>query len=281
MDVGFKGVWSHLNKALLDDASLLLSPRIAMRETINKSTLLSEHSEWHVQKAYLKKRLVSEKKDNEPSYVGVSEPSAVFINGILTPMVVAEHQRERLSALVDEPVGLIYNPTKSLLADLWECHTGRYGYMSEMAMFTVKTLTDILSRTQGELLLIGYSQGAILASAALQYMLNELAIDDMERVRYVTFGPGFKDSVLPDFIAQEHFANDRDPIAHLGLLHPEHRVTGRVYQRNAHGHLLVADYLNPMMKLGFGGLSAFEERVFKRADYARLKLAQTKPVVTI
>jgi hypothetical protein len=267
MDVGFKGIWSHINKALLDDASLLLSPRIAMRETINKSTLFSEHSEWHVQKAYLKQQLVSTKKDSEPAYVGVSEPGVVFINGILTPMVVAEHQRERLSVLVGESVGLIYNPTESLLADLWECHTGRYGYMSEMAMFTVKTLIDILSRTQGEILLIGYSQGAILASAALQYMISELAIAGMERIKYVTFGPGFKDSVLPHFISQEHFANARDPITHLGLLHPEHQVTGHVYQRDAHGHLLVADYLNPMMELGFGGHSAFEKRVFTKAGH--------------
>jgi hypothetical protein len=185
--------------------------------------------------------------DSPGPFIDACPQSRVFfVNGILTPFGLADYQRNYLANLIHQPVGLLYNPTVGLLGDLLECHQDRQGKPSDVVMALYHQLQTALN-TNGDITLVGYSQGAIIATHALQLLARHASRDELRRIHYTTFGAGFKDSLLPHCIHQEHFANARDPITHLGLHHPDFSVTGEIHSRDAHGHMLVADYLSPTL----------------------------------
>lgn len=250
---------TYFTKALLEDIQLMMGDQVKLKNLINRRTLFSENSEWYV------------KRDEEPQscdisdiqgnnqLIGDKDAQVFFVNGVLTPKVVAIHQQQQLAKLVQQPVSLIYNPTKHVIADLLECHLDRHGLSSNIMAFAVDCIKHALGSHNKKILLVGYSQGAIIVSAALQALKQETQDYDLSRLHYVTFGAGVKQSILPGEVKQEHFVNLHDPVPHLGLLHPDYKVSGKVYERDNWGHLFVADYLNPMASGEFGGDSLFEK----------------------
>lgn len=262
---------TYVTKALVEDIQLMMGKQVKLRNLINRRTLFSKNSEWYVDRSLSPEMnhesVIANHQEGlspaeyQPMLIGQAPHRALFVNGVLTPMAVAMHQQQQLSDLLPFPVSLIYNPTRHVIADLLECHLDRNGLASTIMQFTKDCILNALAESDESVLLVGYSQGAIIISAALQALQEELDETDLKRIHYVTFGAGVKQSTLSPLMLQEHFVNEHDPIPHLGLLHPDYDVTGEVYLREAHGHLLVADYLNPLAAGDFAGGSQFEKRL--------------------
>jgi hypothetical protein len=253
----------HLTDELRSDWRLLYGQTFNISNLINKDTIFSPGSEGYFRRAALIARLKNPlqafgaEKISEPVYLGKPSANIFFVNGVITHHDIAILQRDALIEATGQDVGLLYNPTKSLIADLLECHHERYG--ENVSPSSLYVASHVLERVKSErdVVLVGYSQGAIISTAAIRELSKELTLEEMGRITFVSFGAGFRRSVLPDDIKQEHFANTLDPVVSLGLLMEEREVTGHVYSRDAAGHLFIADYLRPFMLGEFGKKSLF------------------------
>jgi hypothetical protein len=177
-----------------------------------------------------------------------------FVNGILTDAVLGSLNARRLSDLVRRPVTLLSNPTDGPWRDLAECVVDRtLDHVSEATAEVVARIRRPLSEGK-RVLLVGHSQGTILAAAAagllvrlgvpreqlarLELYLVASCVDEVPGV------PGH-DPVVPYV---EHYANERDLVARLrggSAQAPDHPVRGRVLRRpGKQGHLLNLHYLN-------------------------------------
>ena len=229
---------------LREDWRLLYGQTLKVAHLINRETVFMPGAEGEFRRAALwakiknPKQVFEGERITEPTCFGDDDAGVFFINGVIAHHDVALLQRDALSAALGEHVALLYNPTKNLIADLLECHHDRYGASASASSKYV--MEHILGRIQAGLrvTIVGYSQGAIIANAALLSIMNKVSPEQLSLISFVSFGAGFRSSVLPSIIIQEHFANVRDPVVNLGLLLPEHAVSGTVYTREASGHLL-------------------------------------------
>jgi hypothetical protein len=192
---------------------------------------------------------------------GSSESRFLFINGVVTPYALALHQVTMLAKYLNQEVELIHNETDGLVKDLVECNEGRYGVINTIAQQSIDVIKDKLTY-EGDLTIIAHSQGAIIITSALLELAKTLSPIELSRIKFVTFGAAFKESVLPN-IECEHFANSNDPITHLGLQNLEHKFTGKLFVREAKGHFFIADYIIPMSQGKSCGKSNFEKLINK------------------
>lgn len=193
---------------------------------------------------------------------GSPESRFLFINGVVTPYALALHQSTILARELHQAVELFHNETDGLVKDLKECNEGRYGVLNKVAEQAIEVIKDKL-RYDGDLTIIAHSQGAIIITSALLELSKTLSSDELSRIKYFTFGAGFKESILPEAIFCEHFANSLDPVTHLGLQDKEHQFTGELFIREAKGHFFIADYLMPMTEGKNYGRSTFEKFILK------------------
>ncbi len=248
----------YITPELLEDIQLMFGKHVKVKNLLNRSTVFSEHSEWRIPRHKISTEDYDKCSDHNNAYIGKDSASVLFVNGVLTPITVAIYQKSQLEKHMHRNVGLMYNPTHHVVADLLECYQDRNGISSEIMENTLSQIQKMLRRSDNDIVLVGYSQGAIILSAALEQLAETLAQSTLQRIHYVTFGAGFKHSILPSSIRQEHFVNSDDPVPHLGLLHPDYDVTGTIFSRECWGHLMVADYITPLVAGEFGGSSLFE-----------------------
>tara|TARA_B100000700_G_scaffold331370_1_gene463545 strand:- start:1776 stop:2621 length:846 start_codon:yes stop_codon:yes gene_type:complete len=240
-------------EAVRDDVGLLLGGKFQLHHLFNLRTMIRKDCDLSGGRNMLK--VVSDslsKKDFAGVCLdGCKNARILFVNGVMTPYSLAQWQRDCLQMLFKQPVGLVYNPTESLIADLLECHQDRYGEPTMLAHGLVAQIEYTLKTSPYPVTVVGYSQGAIIATRALSILTARLGRAQLQRVRYITFGAGFRENQLHEAIVQEHFANLRDPVVHLGLLRPGSEHTGVIHTRDAQGHMLVADYLSKGARHGF------------------------------
>jgi hypothetical protein len=250
----------QFGEAMAEDIRLFMGEDFRIKHLFNRKTLSHPLSEFTLQKQQWRKLL---KKDHthtrplKPTFCGPLDARVIMINGVMSPFRIATHQSEVLSLCIGQPVSLIYNPTIGIIKDLLECHQDRHGEPTNIVRFTMERITQSLMQ-DGPITIVGYSQGAIIASAAIAQLAKVQPASILSRIHYVTLGAGFKESILPHYIKQEHFANANDPVTHMGLLSGQYTSTGTSHIRDAHGHLMIADYLLPIKAGDFGGDSLFE-----------------------
>ncbi|GHE97617.1 PE-PPE domain-containing protein [Thalassotalea profundi] len=264
-----KIIEKYLDKAfgstLLDDLRLVLDSGINLLDLLNTKTIRHPESEINFRKQLIVqkvKAVVSSKLPTLATEQSKSDkkPRVLFINGIVTPYSVAKHQADILNKAIRQDVALIYNETDGLFQDLLECNQGRSGVLTDVAQRMLEAIEAQLLE-EGELTIVAYSQGAIISTSALIELAKNATEEDLSRIRYITFGAGFKTSVLSTHIYCEHFANSDDPVTWLGLQHIDFPYSGELFIRQAKGHFLIADYLIPMMNGATYGDSWFEKQI--------------------
>ncbi|XQW85196.1 PE-PPE domain-containing protein [Thalassotalea piscium] len=248
---------------LVADLRLIFGENVNLLNLINTQTIRHPDSEI----SFAKKLFVNKVKsvvsshhlctvENENNKV----PRVLFINGMATPHAIAQHEANILSKAIGESVALLYNETDGLIHDLLECNQGRSGILTDISHRLVTAITTHLT-SEEELLIVAYSQGAIIATSALEYLANSEETIDFSRIRYITIGAGFKSSLLPEALFCEHFANSEDPVTWLGLQNPEFPFSGELFVRPGKGHFFNADYIIPMMEGKSYGNSWFEQQI--------------------
>lgn len=244
---------TRYGESVRDEVALFFGEHFRLRHLFNLRTLLSQDSELPRDRKALSAlaKSLAHADFGGVCYDGERHSRVLFVNGIMTPYSVALNQRDYIQSRVGQSVGLVYNPTESLIADLLECHQDRVGEPTALVKGLMLQIQYAVRSSPYPVTVIGYSQGAIAATRALTLLQDTLTPAQCRRLRYVTFGAGFKTNQLHDNIIQEHFANLRDPVVHLGLLQTATPHSGVIHTRDAQGHMLVADYLSPAAQAGF------------------------------
>lgn len=181
-----------------------------------------------------------------------------FINGMATSPPVALLNGQELARIFRRPIHLIHTPTQGAILDIFRSFSARAlhqdGPLSRPAYPVVKKA--LLENCR--IVLIGHSQGAIINS----YIVRKLLKDSLMRKHihklevYCLGGTADSfpiDSELSELHGRpvpyaEHFANEGDFFARLGVFAHRERTQGPFFQLNRKGHLLNEHYLTSLEK---------------------------------
>jgi hypothetical protein len=158
--------------------------------------------------------------------IGDRAANAIYVNGIISPISQSLYQNNIIENLFNRPVELLYNPSNGFFVDIYECVVDRsIHYNSPVAVFASKVIEEKL-KAHHKVLLIGYSQGSIILSSALQILKSRLPITDLLRINFVSFAPGFLDYDIPH-VYSEHFCNTKDPVVKIGALYNRKKLKAK------------------------------------------------------
>ncbi|KAI9881295.1 MAG: hypothetical protein M1830_005581 [Pleopsidium flavum] len=203
----------------------------------------------------------------------------IFVNGCITGHVGLQNNCNRLARTFGRPVIGIHNQSFGLIVDLMECLLQRclsYNTMDcRVAYDYVKAC--LADPTVSKVVLIGHSQGGIIASMVLDKLFGDLPMDSISKLEVYTFGSaashfnnpmrtlrptgaaankGVRFEVSERCVPHiEHYCNERDMITRWGVLYNtreilDNRYCGEIFVRmGASGHMFNQHYLNPMFSL--------------------------------
>ncbi|KAL8957343.1 MAG: hypothetical protein Q9193_005357 [Seirophora villosa] len=191
----------------------------------------------------------------------------VFVNGVCTGSSRLQQNINRISLLFGRKVLGIHNQSYGLISDLLECLVQRcLSYSTEDVRVTCEVLRGYLVDEEvKKVVLVTHSQGGIIVSMVVNYLLAELSGEMMGKLEIYTFGSAaaqfnnpprtstFQSS--PSIPHIEHFANEYDMVPRWGVLYAirsllTDRYAGEVFVRKgATGHLFMEHYLDPIFPL--------------------------------
>lgn len=243
----------NMTKALhvKTELSLLFKKKSKIKGIVNYRTMFKSYSELsqgnYTKKESLKSFLSLFKMSNNIlknpiSRIGNPNASVIFINGICSSLDIAKYQTTVLSELLNRDVELIHNKTDGLLVDLFECTQDRM--KNETSKASLETATIILEKVANneEVIIIGYSQGTIITSKAVEIVNRVLDEKSKKKIKVFNFASAAKNYKV-NGIHTEHFINEEDPICHIGYIEHRNDIDGNAFYKKASGHLLIADYI--------------------------------------
>ncbi|KAL8922147.1 MAG: hypothetical protein Q9208_005342 [Pyrenodesmia sp. 3 TL-2023] len=258
--------------------ALISLPGILFIATAALSLLLVRLIAWPTQGPRV---VESNSMDKETLRLSQRHPAErwIYINGICTGSTGLQQNIDRLSLLFGRKVTGIHNESYGFISDLVECLLQRcLSYNTTDVRIACEVVRDQLVDPEVEkVVLIGYSQGGIITSMVVDYLLAELSGETMEKLEIYTFGsaashfhnpPKHSTTLLPctttttttksspNIIPHiEHYANEYDMVPRWGVLYatnnlPTNRYAGEVFVRTgSSGHMFVDHYLDPIFPL--------------------------------
>ncbi|KAI4090574.1 MAG: hypothetical protein LQ344_004621 [Seirophora lacunosa] len=191
----------------------------------------------------------------------------VFVNGVCTGSSGLQQNIDRLSLLFGRKVLGIHNQSYGLISDLLECIVQRcLSYSTEDVRVACEVLRDYLVDEEvKKVVLVAHSQGGIIVSMVVDYLLAELSGEMMGKLEIYTFGSAAAQfnnpprtsttQSSPSIPHIEHYANEYDMVPRWGVLYAirsllTDRYAGEVFVRTgATGHMFVEHYLDPIFPL--------------------------------
>jgi len=207
----------------------LYSELANVRGTLNKIKLMREIA---LGSEYKRQTIIWHKP-------GVQDADWYFLNGICTTPEIAELNLEAISDLFGTKVTALYNPTAGFVPDILECI-----YERTLDKYAPVTL-DVFDKIQKSLdagkkvRLIAHSQGGIIASNLLKKFQ---ALGKPVDLELFTFASAADEDVVVPGVYQEHFCNEWDFVARIGMLN-ESTSGNRYTLEKTPGHFLNRDYL--------------------------------------
>ncbi|KAL8824305.1 MAG: hypothetical protein Q9170_008201 [Blastenia crenularia] len=193
----------------------------------------------------------------------------IFINGICTGRTGLQANVNRLSTLFGRKVTGIHNQSYGMIGDTIECLLQRclsYNTMDvRVACEVLKA--QLVDKEVKKVVLVAHSQGGIIASMVVDYLLAEVGEGLMGKLEIYTFGSAASHFHNPPTTANatlsstciphiEHYANEYDMVPRWGVLYATNslgntnRYAGTVFVRlGATGHMFVDHYLDPIFPL--------------------------------
>lgn len=193
-----------------------------------------------------------------------------FVNGIATSPPVALLNGKELARVFRRPIHLIHSPTHGALFDIIRSFHARTlrkdGQMSRPAYAVIRKALIESERV----VLIGHSQGTIINSYIVRKLLKDPTMRKHVHRLEVFCLAGVADSFQIDQDLSkkegrsvpyvEHFANEGDFFARIGIFAHRDRTEGPLFQLNRRGHLLNEHYLTSLIK---GEYCNTQSRLFK------------------
>ncbi len=195
-----------------------------------------------------------------PNHLAADSQSSkwFFINGIAASPPVALLNGKELAKAFHRPIHLIHNPTHSAAWDLVHSFTARTlrkdGYLSRPAYQVIKQAL----LEQEKVILIGHSQGTIINSYVVRNILKDPQMrayaHKLEVYCIAGVADGFQiDAELSESFDRpvpyvEHFANQGDFFARIGVLAHLDTTEGALFTLNKKGHLLNDHYIGGILR---------------------------------
>ncbi|KAF9373740.1 hypothetical protein CPB97_000350 [Podila verticillata] len=161
----------------------------------------------------------------------------------------------------------IHNRTFGPVFDALECIIQRdFGYTTDdVRQLYAVTKRKLLNKDNHKVVLIGHSQGGIIASMVVDRLLDTLGEGPLRKLEVYTFASAANHmhggGVLPHI---EHFANEYDFVARTGVMAyhqsvmPGNKYDGELYiDRVATGHLLNMHYLRTTFMNGNDAMRSY------------------------
>eukprot|EP00026_Physarum_polycephalum_P007930 Phypoly_transcript_08002.p1 GENE.Phypoly_transcript_08002~~Phypoly_transcript_08002.p1 ORF type:complete len:492 (+),score=107.49 Phypoly_transcript_08002:50-1525(+) len=180
----------------------------------------------------------------------------VFVNGMCVDNNLGNGNATQLSKLFNRQVGFFHNPTQGLLFDFFECMVGRtFNFQTPVSRQLTACLTSALENEAFEkVVLVVHSQGAIIASNAIELLIKKQV--PLRKLEVFTFGSAadefmqvYDESTKKSYPYYEHYANEYDYVAQIGIFH--WHVPGSVYTASRDGHFFGDHYLPSFQKREF------------------------------
>lgn len=173
-----------------------------------------------------------------------------FINGICTNRDILELNGKLLSQIFRRPIYCLHNPTNGINIDLAECIGGRSLDISEPITRCLAYYVEEALGRNSNVRIIAHSQGGII----VQNMIKYLSIKGlpMKKLEVFTFASASDGEFEVNGLYQEHYANEEDFVARIGLFAPEYRPKTLFVRKGGRGHLLNRNYLNAFARGEFG-----------------------------
>jgi hypothetical protein len=158
-----------------------------------------------------------------------SKESWLFINGVSTSRSGLVLILQRLETLFQRPVTGIHNRTLGPIIDLLECIVQRdinYSTRDVRAGY-IECKRRLQDTNVKKVVLLCHSQGGIIASLVVDELLNDLNLDQLDKLEVYTFANAANHFSNPELSLNnrkytirhiEHYANGKDPISQIGVL---------------------------------------------------------------
>ncbi|SPJ84331.1 uncharacterized protein FTOL_10849 [Fusarium torulosum] len=174
---------------------------------------------------------------------------------------------DRISRTFHRPVTGIHNRTAGVVFDFIQCLFQRallYATQDVRECY-VLVKNALLDDRKKKVIFILHSQGGIEGGMIIDWLLDEMPLETLQKLEVYTFGNTANhfsnpcrgnDPSLPVIPHIEHYVNDKDFACRFGVLNftkhytqNENRFAGKVFINRSGGHLLNQHYLDDMLPL--------------------------------
>ena len=193
-----------------------------------------------------------------------------FINGICTTEELLQENCRYLSKIFGRTIIGIHNPTNGIISDLVECTVSRVNEakLEEVSIVAANRIAEEIANGKS-VKLLGHSQGGII----VRNVLRKLKMDNVPvsgKLEVFTFSSAASDECPIEGVVQEHFVNEKDYVARIGLGAPENKPHKLWERKGGTGHFLNKNYLTAFAR---GDFCNEESKLY---SYLREKEQQVK-----
>ncbi|KAF1809628.1 hypothetical protein P152DRAFT_441467 [Eremomyces bilateralis CBS 781.70] len=189
----------------------------------------------------------------------------IYLNGVSVGRDWIQANINRLSMTFRRPVVGVHNPTAGIVFDMIECLIQRnFCYATADVRNAHSRIKEaLLDRSYEKIIFILHSQGGIMGGLIIDWLLDELPHDCLNRLEVYTFGNAANHfnnplrgegseggpngrKAIKAIRHVEHYANEGEFVANFGVLHffwNKNRFMGRLFRSSNSGHLLNQHYL--------------------------------------
>jgi len=182
-----------------------------------------------------------------------------FVNGMSVNSNMIKTNGKQIASMFHRKVDLFYNPTQGLLFDFFECASGLVGHMNLITRrFGLALIKHLKNNNNRKMILMVHSQGCIIAAAAMRFLWQKGETDGLRRLEIYTFGSPqiewitFVDPATYTRVPYyEHYANERDLVAKIGILRileENEERSGQIFTSDVCGHFFGEHYLSSFLR---------------------------------
>ncbi|CAG7554766.1 unnamed protein product [Fusarium equiseti] len=224
---------------------------------------------WHFNRGIPRSGLKSTEDDLSQSWPRHDDETWIFLNGICQVFGQNWFQKniDRLSRTFHRPVIGIHNRTAGVVFDLIQCLIQRallYATQDVRECY-ILVKNALLDDQKKKVVFILHSQGGIEGGMIIDWLLDEMPLDKLQKLEVYTFGNlanhfsnpcRGNDPSSPVIPHIEHYVNEKDFACRFGVLNftrhytqNENRFAGKVFINRSGGHQLNQHYLDDMFPL--------------------------------
>ncbi|CAB4129751.1 hypothetical protein UFOVP116_103 [uncultured Caudovirales phage] len=281
------------NKVVKDGKIVARESRYALGVVIPNKTDVSKHDETELLRSINIAKFVSEAifGFGPPAQIGKEvkvsnrriqdDATWFFINGICTTEELLESNCKYLSKIFGRTIIGIHNPTNGIISDLMECTISRVNEESSekisiVAADRIKAELELGKNVK----LIGHSQGGIIVRNVLRKLKEDNA-PVAGRLEVFTFSSAASDECEIEGVVQEHFMNEFDYVARIGLGAPEYHPRKLWERKGGTGHFLNKNYLTAFARGEFCNAESKLYGYMRKKDKASVVEKKVKEEVKV